>query len=393
MEAASQMKPEAWTVSSNEALKLSLVDDDGAVQFSPTFTYPIYGDSEQIFGYQDLQIFLVFDSVTFKPFTNVKYGAKLMDTVDDVQTKLLNYLPKDDVIIRDEMKWVDTFSKEREEFELPDDRFKVKSYNVDENNYTIYKVKLQEAAIKALHRRMQIFTLLFIESASYIDEDDEGWEIFLTFNAKTKQCVGYSTTYQYWKYTGGPNFDNNENSFTTGKISQFMVFPPYQGNGHGSYLYNAIVDVYQSDPQVLEITVEDPNESFDSLRDRNDYLRLKNSGIAAAIPDELPISEEWIEKEKGNCKIEKRQFMRLIEINLLSKSSPNFRLQVKKRLYEKNFDLLSDLDAATRNDKLQTAFLLVKEEYEAMLSSISSRKRTLSNNSGSSSKKIKLNNN
>ncbi|CAR21111.1 histone acetyltransferase catalytic subunit HAT1 [Lachancea thermotolerans CBS 6340] len=367
---ASDLRPEAWTVSSNTAVKLSFVDEEGAVQFTPTFTYPIYGDSEQIFGYQDLQILLAFDSVTFKPFCNVKFGAKLADTDDNVQDKLLKYLPDGDVIVKDEIAWVDTFNKERESFTLPDESKKVASYSREGHNFAVYKVDLHDDNVKKLHRRMQIFTLFLIESASYIDEGDEGWELYMSFNTGNKQCVGYSTTYKYWKYMGARNFDSTDKTFQTGKISQFLVFPPYQGVGHGSELYNAIINDWLADTKVIEITVEDPNEDFDSLRDRNDLKRLYASGIASEIPRELPIKNEWIEAQRSIFKIEKRQFQRLIEMLLLHICSPNFRLQVKKRLYEKNYDLLADLDTPTRNDKLQTAFLSIKEEYDSILASL-----------------------
>ncbi|SCU78229.1 LAME_0A03774g1_1 [Lachancea meyersii CBS 8951] len=390
MDAASQMKPEAWTVSSNEALKLSLVDETGAVQFSPIFTYPIFGDSEQVFGYQDLQIFLAFDSVTFKPFSNVKYGAKLVDTVDDVQDKVLSFLPKGDVIVKNEEEWVDAFTKERQSFALPKDSSRIGSYETAEDEFAMFKVNFQDPEIRALHGRMQIFTLLFIESASYIDDDDDGWELFLTFNLRTKQCIGYCTTYQYWKYSGNVKLDQDVETYKTAKISQFLIFPPYQGKGHGSILYNAIMKNWIDDPKVLEITVEDPNESFDALRDRCDYRRLRDSGFNLCIPDELPINENWIEFQRTSLKLEKRQFMRLVEMFLMSNSSSKFRLQVKKRLYEKNYELLRDLDAPTRNDKLQTAFLSISKEYEAVISTVLNNKRTVPEEMEPINKKTKI---
>ncbi|SCU78025.1 LAFA_0A04500g1_1 [Lachancea sp. 'fantastica'] len=389
MDAASQMKPEAWTISSNEALKLSLVDDKGALQFSPVFTYPIFGDSEQVFGYQDLQMFLAFDSVTFKPFTNVKYGAKLLDNVDDVQDKLLQFLPKD-VIVKDEGRWVDTFSKERETFTLPDDRNKINCYEKEGEQFGIFKVNLQDPKIRTLHDRMQIFALLLIESASFIDADDDGWELFLSFNLRTRQCVGYCTTYQYWKYRGSKSFDEDPKIYTTAKISQFLVFPPYQGKGHGACIYDAICNSWLQNSSVLEMTVEDPNESFDALRDRCDFRRLYADDFGNQIPDELPISQNWIDSKKVELKLEKRQFMRLTEMFLKHNLSNNFRLQVKGRLYEKNFELLRDLDKATRNDKLESAFRSVTKEYEEVISSVTKKKRSLSNFE-ITNKKIKLN--
>ncbi|CUS49620.1 LAQU0S24e00474g1_1 [Lachancea quebecensis] len=388
MDEASDLRPESWTVSSNTAVRLSFVDEEGAVQFSPTFTYPIYGDSEQIFGYKDLQILLAFDSVTFKPFFNVKYEAKLADIDEDVQTKALKVLPEGDVVVKDEIAWVDAFNKERESFDLPGEDKKIASYNREGQDFVVYRVDLRDKNVRKLHRRMQIFTLFLIESASYIDEHDEGWELYMSFNTGNKKCVGYSTTYKYWKYMGAESFDSTEKTVQTGKISQFLIFPPYQSKGHGSELYNAIFNDWIKDTSVFEVTVEDPNEEFDSLRDRNDLKRLYVSGIANKIPQELPISDEWIETQRSAFKLEKRQFQRLLEMLLLYTSSPNFRLQVKKRLYEKNFDLLVDLDAPTRNDKLQTAFLSIKDEYDTILASLK-LKRQEEFDSAQVSKKIK----
>lgn len=47
-----------WATNSNDALNLFLVgkSDEKSIEFKPTFTYPIYGDAETIYGFKDLQI-------------------------------------------------------------------------------------------------------------------------------------------------------------------------------------------------------------------------------------------------------------------------------------------------------------------------------------------------
>ena len=45
------LQPEQWTTSSNEALKLFVTNPEAALNFQPTFTYPIFGDAETIYGY------------------------------------------------------------------------------------------------------------------------------------------------------------------------------------------------------------------------------------------------------------------------------------------------------------------------------------------------------
>lgn len=369
-------KPEVWTCSANEALKTSLVSDN-AIQFSPAFTYPIYGDAEQIFGYKDLVIHLVFDSVTFKPFVNVKYQDKLENGAEDVEGKLLNFLPKGDVIIKDEARWVDAFNEEQKSFSLPADEFKVSEYENEGNQFAVYKQSIREDFTKKLHRRVQIFTLLFIEAASYIDETDDNWEIYWIFDKKTKQCIGFVTTYKYWKYPGATEFDADKNLKFRAKISQFLIFPPYQHKGHGSLLYQTLVDSWLQSDDISEITVEDPNESFDDLRDRNDLERLYKEKFFDMVPEQGEISEQWMEIERQKRKLEKRQFHRLIEMILAYKNSENYRLQVKKRLYTKNFDALYDMEEDDRKDALQKSFMLLSEDYKRIISSCSFLKHGL----------------
>lgn len=72
--------------------------------------------------------------------------------------------------------------------------------------------------------------------------------------------------------------------------SQFVVLPPFQRQGHGcmspskqvnsksnqfiAALYTAIYQRVLSQDHVSELTVEDPAEAFEDLRDRNDLKML-----------------------------------------------------------------------------------------------------------------------
>lgn len=341
---ADDFKPEKWTSSANEALKVSIVGEN-AVQFSPLFTYPIYGDSEKIYGYKDLVIHLAFDSITFKPYVNVKYSAKLKDDeVVDVQEKLLSFLPQNDVIVRDEAKWVDCFTEERKIHDLPDSFKKVSEYSLNGEEYVIYKTSLIDDFVRKMHRRVQIFSILFIEAANYIDETDSNWEVFWLLNKKSKKLVGFVTTYRYWHYLGGQSFDENIDQKFRAKISQFLIFPPYQDKGHGSCLYDAIVQSWLLNKNITEITVEDPNEAFDDLRDRNDLQRLRKMGFDTILQKNSQLSDKALESSRKSFKLEERQFNRLLEMLLLSNNSPLFELRVKKRLFIKNYDALNQTD-------------------------------------------------
>ncbi len=108
-------------------------------------------------------------------------------------------------------------------------------------------------------------------------------------------------------------------------------------------------------PDVAELTVEDPAEAFEDLRDRNDLRFLVKEGV----PDD-PLFLEGVGAEKRGdrsaweagvrkkYKIAQRQFDRLLEMLLLRQLDRKdaakvraYRLQVKSRLYRFNYVRLS----------------------------------------------------
>ncbi|AOA64063.1 Hat1p-Hat2p histone acetyltransferase complex subunit [Komagataella phaffii CBS 7435] len=361
----SSLDPNIYTSSSNEALSISLAGNGKAVSFHPDFTYPIFGDAEQIFGYKDLVIHLVFDSMSLYPFLNVRYSEK-RDDADEVESKLLELLPEE-TVVKDEALWQDKIDGEN--FEIPGEI--LSTYTHKDENYHVYKLSINKCAESLqLHRRMQIFVLFFIEAGSYIDAKDDMWEIYVVYK-EDKTFIGFATGYSYWKYPGHEIFDSDAKYLWRKKISQFVILPPYQGQSHGSQLYKTIFEQWFKDDQVAEITVEDPSEAFDDLRDRCDLERLYQRGLLETLPEPV-ISPEWFQTQQAKEKIEKRQFQRCVEMLLLHalKSKKNTRLQIKKRLFIKNRDALLDLDEATRKDKLQVAYERLEEDYQRILEKV-----------------------
>lgn len=62
---------------------------------------------------------------------------------------------------------------------------------------SILQNSFTNAKSREYHSRMQLFVLLFIEGSSYIEDDDEKWEIYtrygcvqLTCQARADICVG-----------------------------------------------------------------------------------------------------------------------------------------------------------------------------------------------------------
>lgn len=68
-------------VSSNEAITISLVQPspDGLKsidKFNPEFTYTIFGEEEQVFGYSDLKIDLRYRANDMRPHVQTSYKEK-----------------------------------------------------------------------------------------------------------------------------------------------------------------------------------------------------------------------------------------------------------------------------------------------------------------------------
>lgn len=389
----SAFQPELWTASSTKSLRILLAGDGKAVTFAPEFTYPIFGDAETVFGYQGLVVNLAFDLCTFKPFLAVKYSGKLNDKVEDVAAKMLEFLPASDVVVLDEALWADACDAERAAFQYPGDR--VAEYTHDGSVYYVQQTKLAGSGL-TLHKRLQIMVLLFIEAGLYVDVDDDRWELYLLYRSlegeESPVVCGFATAYLYFCYQGAEVHDQTpvEGLRYRKKISQFVVLPPYQQQGHGGRLYDTIVGEWLKDAQCVEITVEDPLEAFDDLRDRRDMRRLRAQGVldgTRGLPEPGAVDEEWMDEQQDALKLETRQWHRLVEMALLAqfpepRHARATRLLIKRRLYDKNRDVLLELDDATRKDKLQTGYERLVEDYRRILGLEPGSKREADEDSG-----------
>jgi histone acetyltransferase 1 len=303
--------------------------------------------------------------------------------------------------------------------------------------YEVWKGSLAEAGIKQLVSRIQIFVPLFIEGGSYIGRDVEGneldnesdaarWTIFFLYRKSESPgvsdkssyvFVGYSTIYRFFYFqpptppsTPPDDWDLPSEPIDLSqlpcrsRLSQFVILPPFQGKGIGARLYNTIFQYYLNHPQTRELTIEDPNEAFDDLRDLCDltYLRtlpgfanLKiNSKVAInkigpAPKDILDVAE--MEKLRQQAKIAPRQFARVTEMHLMSKLASSVRpgitmgpptgggsaaqkheyklwqLLVKQRIYRQNKDTLGQLEIPERVEKLEETVRSVEFEYARLL--------------------------
>ena len=244
-------------------------------------------------------------------------------------------------------------------------------------------------------------------------------------NASPYSIVGYSTSYRFVTYVPTIQSKSIKQEFTLppptpispaslparARISQFLILPSHHSHGHGTHLYNAMVKTFRASPTCTEITVEDPNEAFDDLRDYCDYKHLLENGtfakvslktdidpklsarkIGVRVPTSKLLDMPLLETLRIQNKIAPRQFYRLVELYLLTKIAPHnrqagtarltqrgrstdpndrafyyWRLLVKQRVYKKNRDVLIQLDRAERVDKVEQTVGEVAGDYERLL--------------------------
>lgn len=162
-----------------------------------------------------------------------------------------------------------------------------------------------------------------------------------------------------------------------------MILPMHQGRGVGGAFYDTLIQIFLKDPSVREISVEDPSEAFDDLRDRCDLTRLYENGTwtgdeATGVIKPALITPEWVETMRERNKMTPRQFDRCLEMALLKFAdidtdeavARRYRLLVKKRLYLRNKEPLDEMTKEEKKDKLEETFEILKEDYLRILSKV-----------------------
>ena len=178
-----------------------------------------------------------------------------------------------------------------------------------------------------------------------------------------------------------------------------------------------MVNIFLADSACFEITVEDPNELFDDMRDLCDFARLIRSDALTEIklnsdinpnltanrtgvnvPTSKLVNTSLLANLRKEHKITTRQFSRLVELYLLSTipvhsrqagtaritkkaraSDPGdrayyyWRLLVKQRIYRQNMDKLLHVDKHEGIDHIEQTVTGQGDEYERLLRTITER--------------------
>ncbi|KAL7294729.1 hypothetical protein TKK_0012021 [Trichogramma kaykai] len=368
-----------YVVNSNEALEFKLVRrseelEDDQTTFKPAMSHQVFGDTESIFGYKNLKIKLYYSAGSLETYLGTSYSEKFDESLcadlkpDDFLPKLVN------VLTPNVHENIDMFVKSLSY----DETFKpagdlVYSCSVNDNGQTrhfeVYKADMSSTKFKEYHQRLQTFVLWYIDAGNFIDSNDIQWNYLNMFERYTAEdntiryaTVGFATIYHYWAYP----------ELIRPRIAQLLILPPFQKKGLGSHMLRAIYAEYKNNPNVKDITVEDPSEEFQRIRDFVDCsLCMK---LPSFFPENLVkgFSTDMIHDAKEQFKINKKQARRIYEILRLKSTNVNsesefrdYRLNVKQRLnipYKREQNDLARLREVFKTDENKPGISLPMEE-------------------------------
>ncbi|KAJ8416857.1 hypothetical protein AAFF_G00327350 [Aldrovandia affinis] len=397
---AMEKKLSEYKCDTNEAICLKLVRfpediEDESTTFHPEYSHQLYGDDEVAFGYKGLQIQLYYSAGNLSTLFKVKYAAKVTEKFDcvepdNVEGKIRKVIPMGFTCNTDD--FVSLLEKEANFKPFGTLLHTYKVHNVEEGEdltYQIHKARVSSPGFREYHERLQTFLMWFIETASFIDVDDERWDFFLIFEKYNKDgetlfaTVGYMTVYNYYVYPDK----------TRPRVSQMLILPPFQGEGHGAQLLEAVHRFYCTSPLVQDITAEDPSENYVKLRD---FVLVKLCQELPSFSTELlseGFSDTMVTEACEKLKINKKHARRVYEILRLrvtdmsdEEKARAYRLDIKRRLFgpykrnqreltkmmkclrpEELVSHINQLDTQLQHEELEKSYQELVEEYRRVI--------------------------
>ncbi|XP_034351007.2 histone acetyltransferase type B catalytic subunit [Arvicanthis niloticus] len=397
---AVEKKLAEYKCNTNTAIELKLVrlpeDLENDIRtFFPEYTHQLFGDDETAFGYKGLKILLYYIAGSLTTLFRVEYASKVDENfdcveADDVEGKIRQIIPPG--FCTNTNDFLSLLEKETEfkPFGTLLHTYSVPSQTGGETfTFQIYKADMTCRGFREYHERLQTFLMWFIETASFIDVDDERWHYFLVFEKYNKDgatlfaTVGYMTVYNYYVYPDK----------TRPRVSQMLILTPFQGQGHGAQLLETVHRYYISCPSVLDITAEDPSRSYVKLRD---FVLVKLCQVLPSFSRERLLQgfkEDMAIQARYHFKINKQHARRVYEILRLlvtdmsdAEQYRSYRLDIKRRLIspykKKQRDLakmrkclrpeeltnqMNQIEISVQHEQLEERFQELVEDYRRVI--------------------------
>jgi len=281
--------------------------------FQPTYTYELFAN-EIIHGYKGLKILISLTPKTFYAHINIQYSEK-MSVNDDVENILAEHFKER--FTRNK----DTFiSKLKEEIEKTPKGKLIYS----ENNRSIYNIDILGDDYTDENYSIQALCTFFIDAASFIPVETNFWGYFLV----VENIIDNNKNWKTLGICSYKNFHIELNKYFT-MLSQFMIFPPYQRKGIGTFLLEHIYKyLFNEDKECLEIMTEDPSIEFILMRDYTICKIITNEKLidelinlikervieSKEVFDKFKLEKEDIKNISKKVKLQENLISRAVEI-------------------------------------------------------------------------------
>jgi len=343
-----------FLVDSNQAVKFKLVRNEEDIQndktcFNPGMSHQVFGAKENIFGFSNLDIKLYYTAGSLHQYYQKSFETQISKTdggidPDNIEEKLNeNYILDQENCASSIGHFGDMVRKDKD---FKPFGSKVTEFKRNSRHFEIYKPTMADPGFKEWYLRLETFILWFIDGSQYINTDDVQWDYFTLFERFQNQetgknqyaIAGFSTVFRFYCYP----------EKIRPRVSQILVMPPFQRMGLGSTLLENIYTHYNTS-DVLEITMEDPSDDCQRVRD---FIDARN---CTSLPE---FGRDFINKGWHPCmytsardkfKINKKQARRIYEI-LRLKFTPKFDEKAMK-LYR--LDIKNRLNAPHKNENLR----------------------------------------
>lgn len=349
--------------------------------YIPTYLHQIFA-KEQIQGYTSAMLAIYVDPLTLHTFVSVAAKAESPQKVKPTKLEALvaRFIKGGRCTSREDF---DQSLATREEHVAPVSNL-VRRYRSRGENFAVYRENLAtNAALVEYHKRIVFFMFVHIDGASFIDDTDPRWELYLVHKlddqGRPRDFVGYATIYPFAAMRGESG-DTKELFVKRLRISQVFVMPHQQRCGHGAKLLEAIYE-QASRADTLEVTVEDPSEGFRVLRDLTDLRRAYEGGILkydTAV--EYGRVGDIIEMLRSKLLMTKGQARRCMEVHGLvhvdtkdDNAYKKYRLWVKRRLHAEFLDVLEFYAPLEKKSKLSELYGDLEKEYMIVVERLAKR--------------------
>eukprot|EP00884_Botryococcus_braunii_P023062 jgi/Botrbrau1/943/Bobra.0167s0053.1 len=264
--AMKRQKADRLVASANEALSFCLLDpsDECSLniihRFHPEMSHQLFGDEEEISGYVDIGVDITLSQITFETCISVNCSRRFPGATD-IYESLAPHFPQG--FAKEKLEFTRALSSRTTAFSLSELGPPLTSaLGKDGLRISVYKSTLESAspAVKELHNRLQPLLLFFIDAASLIDPNDEGWDLLLavkTLAGGQQIIVGLATVYHLLGFPDSKRL----------RLAQLFVLPPYQRQGIGQRLMQAVY-VLGDSSGARDVTYEDPTDDVKRLRER-----------------------------------------------------------------------------------------------------------------------------